>query len=227
MATTLAVLAADAAAGTEWGARTASVALHLGLIAFAVWSTRQPPIEPTVRHEIATFFYRPERAPVAPPRRPMTGAAPGTWSMPLPPVVVSPAVPMPFPMPAPDWPAASSDPMPGLPGPVAALPPPPPVEGIVDLRAVEEPPVLLSHPVPRYPDILRQAGIEGRVVVEAVIDTAGRAERDGLRIASSSHALFAPEASALVLGSRYRPARFGGRPVRVRILVPVAFALRR
>ena len=95
------------------------------------------------------------------------------------------------------------------------------------MRVVEEPPVLLSHPVPRYPDILRQAGIEGRVVVEAVIDTTGHAERNGLWVVSSSHALFAPEASALVLGSRYRPARFGGRPVRVRILVPVAFALRR
>ena len=97
----------------------------------------------------------------------------------------------------------------------------------MDIRVVEELPVLFSHPVPRYPDILRQAGIEGRVVVEVVIDTAGRAERDGLRIVSSSHALFVPEAGALVLGSRYRPARFGGRPVRVRILVPVAFSLRR
>jgi protein TonB len=122
---------------------------------------------------------------------------------------------------------ASAGPLPGMPGPVAALPPSPPPEGLVDIRVVEELPVLLTHPSPRYPDLLRQAGIEGRVIVEAVIDTTGRAERESLRVVSSSHALFAPEASALVLGSRYRPARFGGRAVRVRILVPVAFALRR
>jgi protein TonB len=131
------------------------------------------------------------------------------------------------PTPAPDWPTAPPGPLPGMPGPVAALPPSPPPEGLVDIRVVEELPVLLTHPSPRYPDLLRQAGIEGRVIVEAVIDTTGRAERESLRVVSSSHALFAPEASALVLGSRYRPARFGGRAVRVRILVPVAFALRR
>jgi protein TonB len=97
----------------------------------------------------------------------------------------------------------------------------------MDARAVEEPPVLLSHPTPGYPALLRSAGIEGRVVVEAVLDTAGRVERGSLRIVSSTHALFVPEASALVLGSRYRPARFGGMVVRVRIQVPVNFAIRR
>jgi protein TonB len=97
----------------------------------------------------------------------------------------------------------------------------------MDVRTVEEPPVLLSHPEPGYPDLLRSAGIEGRVVVEAVLDTLGRVERGSLRIVSSTHALFVPEASALVLGSRYRPGRFGGTAVRVRIQVPVNFALRR
>ena len=97
----------------------------------------------------------------------------------------------------------------------------------MDVAFVEEPPVLLDHPVPGYPELMRRAGIEGRVVVEAVIDTLGRAERGSLRIVSSTHGLFVPEASALVLGSRYRPARFGGKPVRVRVRVPVDFTLRR
>jgi protein TonB len=87
--------------------------------------------------------------------------------------------------------------------------------------------VLLGHPVPRYPELLRAAGIEGRVVVEVVLDTLGRAEPQTLRIATSAHLLFDAEASAVVLGSRYRPGRVAGRPVRVRIRVPVSFALRR
>ena len=144
------------------------------------------------------------------------------------PGVIPLTLPTPLPAPSSDWPTAPLALMPDVPEPVGAAPSAlPPEAGLIDIRVVEELPVLLSHPASRYPDNLRQAGIEGRVVVEAVIDTTGRAERTGLRILSSSHALFEPEASALVLGSRYRPARFGGRPVRVRILVPVVFALRR
>ena len=97
----------------------------------------------------------------------------------------------------------------------------------MDVRSVEEAPVLLSHPAPGYPELMRRAGVEGRVLLEAVLDTMGRVERGSLRVLASTHALFVPDAAALVLGSRYRPARFGGRPVRVRIQVPVSFALRR
>lgn len=225
MSTMLTVLAEDVPAGPEWGARAASLTLHAGLIALAVWSTQRPPIAPATPREHTTIFYLPDRVPAAPPPQPAPAVPPGTWRIPAPPGVIPLTLPTLVPAPAPDWPTAPSGLIPEIPGPVA--PPPSPAEGLVDIRVVEEPPVLLSHPVPRYPDILRQAGIEGRVIVEAVIDTTGHAERDGLRIVSSSHALFAPEASALVLGSRYRPARFGGRAVRVRILVPVAFALRR
>ncbi len=39
---------------------------------------------------------------------------------------------------------------------------------------VEERPEYVGGPKPRYPEILRQAGIDGRVLVEFVVDTAGR-----------------------------------------------------
>jgi protein TonB len=228
VATALAVLAEDAFAGPEWGARALSLALHVGLIALAVWGTRHPQARPAARRAHPMIFYLPDRNPAAPPLHPASAVPPGAGTVPSLPEMVPLALPPLVPVPAPGWPPAPRDPMAGLPG-LAAVPPTPqpPVQGIVDIRVVEELPVLLSHPAPRYPDLLRQAGVEGHVVVEVVIDTTGRAERASLRITSSSHALFEPEASALVLGSRYRPARFGGRPVRVRILVPVAFALRR
>ena len=227
MSTRLTVLAEDALAGPEWGARATSLTLHAGLIALAVWSTQRPPLSPTEPREYTMIFSLPDRTPVAPPPPTAPVVPPGMWRMPAVPGVVPLTLPTLVPTPAPDWPSAPPELIPGTPGLVAAPQSPPPAEGLMDIRVVEDLPVLLSHPAPRYPDILRQAGIEGRVTVEVVIDTAGRAERAGLRIVSSSHALFAPEAGAIVLGSRYRPARFGGRPVRVRILVPVAFSLRR
>src|SRR3989449_6017314 len=39
---------------------------------------------------------------------------------------------------------------------------------------VEERPELLSAPPPVYPQLLRQAGIQGRVILHAIVDTTGR-----------------------------------------------------
>ncbi len=41
---------------------------------------------------------------------------------------------------------------------------------------VEEKPAVLSGPPPSYPELLKQAGIQGRVLVQAIVDTLGRAE---------------------------------------------------
>lgn len=90
---------------------------------------------------------------------------------------------------------------------------------------VEERPDLISHPPSRYPEILRQAGIEGRVLVEVVIDTLGRAERGSIRILSSTHQLFDAPARETVANSVYRPGRIAGRAVRVRVQVPLNFSI--
>lgn len=92
---------------------------------------------------------------------------------------------------------------------------------------VEERPERISSPPARYPDILRQAGIEGRVLVEVVIDTSGHAERGSLRILSSTHQLFEGPAREVVQNSLYSPGRIQGRPVRVRVQVPINFSIAR
>src|SRR6267378_8679351 len=38
----------------------------------------------------------------------------------------------------------------------------------------EERAEVLTSPLPVYPDLLRQAGVQGRVVLEAIVDTTGR-----------------------------------------------------
>jgi protein TonB len=151
-------------------------------------------------------------------------------TIPLPTVPVTVPVDIPLPGTEPVDPGWTADPPGGSPtiAPVAGVPGGGGLPGApIDARYVEEPPVLLTHPALRYPEILRQAGIEGRVMVEAVIDTLGRAEPGSLRVLTGAQSLFEREALAVVVGSRYRPGRVDGRAVRVRVQVPVNFALRR
>ena len=90
---------------------------------------------------------------------------------------------------------------------------------------VEERPERVSGPLPRYPEILKQAGIEGHVVVEAVIDTTGHAEHASIRILSSTNPLFEQPARECLAATVFRPGRIAGRPVRVRIQQPFNFTV--
>lgn len=94
------------------------------------------------------------------------------------------------------------------------------------MRLVQDVPVLLQAPLPAYPPRMREAGIEGNVLVEVVVDTLGRAEAGSLRIVSSDHAEFSAPARASIAAALFRPARVFGRPVRVLVRVPVGFRLR-
>ena len=96
----------------------------------------------------------------------------------------------------------------------------------VDGSLVDELPMLLSGPVPAYPDLLRQAGLQGRVVLEAVIDTLGHVERGSVVVVESVHPAFVAPAQQSLLRSLFRPARMGGKAVRVRIRAPIDFVLR-
>ncbi len=100
-------------------------------------------------------------------------------------------------------------------------------DGPWSASAVEEPPVLLAGPTLTYPEWLRALSIEGRVVIETVIDTLGRAEPAALRLIESSYSGFEAPARDFVLRARFRPGRSHGRTVRVLVRVPIAFALNR
>jgi protein TonB len=93
--------------------------------------------------------------------------------------------------------------------------------------AVDEKPERISNPPLEYPDLLRQAGIEGTVIVEVIIDTTGNAEAGSLRIIQSTNKAFELNAREAVLKSRYRPGRVRGQAVRVLVQVPITFNIRR
>lgn len=96
----------------------------------------------------------------------------------------------------------------------------------LDPSLVDELPMLLVGPHPAYPELLRQAGLQGRVVLEAVIDTLGRVEPASVVVVERAHPAFVAPAQQSLLKSLFRPARVRGHAVRVRVRVPIDFVLR-
>ena len=91
--------------------------------------------------------------------------------------------------------------------------------------AVDEPAAIVSAPPLEYPPALRHAGLQGRVTVQAVIDTLGRAEPASLKVIARPNTAFDQSARDYVLHAVFRPARVKGRAVRVLIRVPVDYRI--
>jgi protein TonB len=77
-----------------------------------------------------------------------------------------------------------------------------------------------------YPPIFRAAGIEGRAIVQLVVDTQGRVEPEGMTVISATHPEFGPPSMQLARMLRFEPARRNGRPVRVWVQLPVDWTIR-
>lgn len=96
---------------------------------------------------------------------------------------------------------------------------------VFSVDVVQEKPELLSAPELVYPDLLKKAGIQGVVMVQAIIDTAGRVEQNSVRVVSSANPGFDSPARDYVLKTLFRPARVYGHAVRVLVEVPVTFTI--
>ncbi|MBK8645464.1 MAG: energy transducer TonB [Gemmatimonadetes bacterium] len=78
---------------------------------------------------------------------------------------------------------------------------------------------------PRYPDILRQAGVEGEVLAQFVVDTTGRPEMNSYKVLKTTHELFGNAVKQALPGMRFIPAEVGGRKVRQLVQQPFSFAI--
>ena len=65
------------------------------------------------------------------------------------------------------------------------------------------------------------------MLLELVIDTTGHAERGSIRVLSSTHQLFEGPAREVAQASLFSPGRIQGRPVRVRVQLPINFSIAR
>ena len=87
-------------------------------------------------------------------------------------------------------------------------------------------PEVLSGPLPAYPDLLRQAGVEGQVVLEARVDSTGRVRKGSVSVVFATHPGFVEPARAALLATLFRPARVNGRAVAMLVRLPFAFSIR-
>ncbi len=76
------------------------------------------------------------------------------------------------------------------------------------------PAVVVFQPAPRYPAPLQTLGLEGRTVIEFVIDTTGHVEPGSVRSLESTHPAFEQAAREVMVKSVFHPARLSGHPVR-------------
>ena len=100
--------------------------------------------------------------------------------------------------------------------------------GTWEANQVDRSPSVLGKPTePRYPAQLHAAGIEGRVLVQFVVDTLGRAEPTGITVIETSHAAFAEAVLEVLPRYRFAPGEAAGRKVRTRVQMPFEFTLTR
>ena len=90
----------------------------------------------------------------------------------------------------------------------------------------EAQPEVLSGPLPLYPELLRQAGVQGEVLLEAVVDTTGRVLAPSIVVIAATHPGFVAAARQALLATLFRPAMVRGRAVQTQVRIPYAFAIR-
>lgn len=212
-----------------------SLALQLGAVALLLilplLSVRGLPaaapevLPATLLPSVATER-RPPRAAIT-MHRVASGRAAPEWVVPrsVPNALPSAAAPSLAPT-APGWsaiPGAPSGPLPefGAGVPLAAQPAPPATIRVGGEVAAAN---CLSCPPPGFPPLAKQAGIQGSVVLRAMIGPDGAIEQVQL---VSGHPLLVTAAMAAVRRWRYRPTRLNGRPVAVATEITIDFRLGR
>jgi len=98
---------------------------------------------------------------------------------------------------------------------------------VYDAAQVTERPVVYDGPILNYPPELRAAGVQGRVLLSVVINTDGRADAGSIEAIRSPDFGLTYEARRWVVGAKFWPGCLTGRPVRVRVAIPIDFKVMR
>jgi TonB family protein len=91
---------------------------------------------------------------------------------------------------------------------------------------VDEPASLIRGTgIPQYPDSLRNAGVEGRVLVRVVINSDGTLDPESATLISSTNPLFTSAVQDALATARFKAAILNSRPVRQVMQLPFVFRL--
>lgn len=96
---------------------------------------------------------------------------------------------------------------------------------VLSVTQVDEAAIAIHQPAPRYPPVLQTAGVEGRVMVQFIIDTTGHMEPASFRILETTNPGFNAAAEETLQKSVFRPARVRGAPVRQRTVQAIVFRI--
>ena len=104
------------------------------------------------------------------------------------------------------------------------MPPPPSSEQSQEFYAFDEAPVLIKFVSPKYPDLARQAGIEGTVLLNVLIGDDGKVMQVSVIQSDVTPAMekAAQEAAKQFL---FKPAKQRTVPVKARMAIPIRFKL--
>jgi len=80
---------------------------------------------------------------------------------------------------------------------------------------------------PKYPDLLRSADVEGNVVIDVAIDSAGHVDLSRLKVIRSDHQLFLMSVRQAIDTTAWLPARQMGRPIQSIRRDTISFLLKR
>ncbi len=95
---------------------------------------------------------------------------------------------------------------------------------VVPFWAVEVKPQTKSIPKPSYPELARQAGIEGQAVIDALVDVDGKIIDVKIRKSSGNTSLDEAAMNA-ARGAEFTPAKQRDQLVRVWVSIPFKFSL--
>ena len=87
--------------------------------------------------------------------------------------------------------------------------------------AFDEPPTPVRTQAPRYPDALRRDGITGMVSISVTIDEKGAVT--SATVTKSTNSGFDEPALDAVRQWKFKPAKKGGQPVAVTVVLPIRF----
>jgi TonB family protein len=90
-----------------------------------------------------------------------------------------------------------------------------------DIVDYDRPPVLVKAVTPEYPDIVRDVGAEGRVILKALVLEDGSV--GAVQIIESPNDILTNQAITALRKSEFRPALRDGRPCRATTVVPFVF----
>jgi protein TonB len=213
------------------GGTVASVTAHSALIAATVFATAQARVQkPAPPPAIRVDYFAPR--PVAPPRthtnersaggrvpNPIDIIFPGT-RIPSIDLTILPSITDHL---APPIVAAATKPAgPGRDGSGGEA------TGAFDETEVEKAVALIAgSAAPRYPEVLRASGVEGRVLAVFVVDERGRAEVDSVRFVGVDNPLFEDAVRAALPRMRFVAAEIAGRKVRQLVQMPFVFTIDR